>query len=50
MARIDSLIDGEDFEAKVSREDFENLCADLWERVGNPMKQALEDAGVTMVC
>merc|ERR1719427_1440500 len=48
MARIESLIDDEDFKAKVSREDFENLCEDLWDRVGNPMKQALEAADLTM--
>merc|ERR1712096_258937 len=48
MTRIESLIDDEDFKAKVSREDFENLCEDLWDRVGNPMKQALEAADLTM--
>ena len=50
MDLVESLIDDEDFKAKESRKVFEILCADLWERVGNPLKQSLEDAFQTMVC
>ena len=50
MDLVESLIDDEDFKAKESRKVFEILCADLWERVGNPLKQLLEDAFQTMVC
>jgi len=48
MARIESLVDDEDFKAKVTRAELEEMCADLWKRVGGPVKQALEAADLTM--
>jgi len=47
-AQIEGLIDDEDFKARVTREEFEGLCSDLWERLSKPMNDALELAGVTM--
>lgn len=38
-----------DFKAKVTREELEELCADLYERIDEPVKQALKVADVTMV-
>lgn len=48
MAQIEGLIDDEDFRAKVTREDFEEICSDLWDRVEKPMNDALEAAEMTM--
>jgi len=42
MAQIEGLIDEENFRAKVTREDFEKICSDLWERVSKPMQDAVE--------
>lgn len=47
-AQIEGLIDDEDFKAKVTREELEEMCSDLWDRVANPMTLALESAGLTM--
>ena len=38
-----------DFRAKVSRAQLEELCEDIFQRVGEPVKQALEAADMTMV-
>ncbi|XP_078492250.1 hypoxia up-regulated protein 1-like [Ciona intestinalis] len=48
MAQVEGLIDDEDFRAKVTREDFESLCKDLWARVAQPMKDAVEASELTM--
>lgn len=42
-------MDDIDFKAKVTRAEFENLCADLFERVPQPVKDALSTAEMTMV-
>ena len=46
---MESLIDDEDFTSKVSREELESLCSDLWSRVAKPMHDALASAALTMV-
>ena len=38
-----------DFRAKVTRAEFEELCKDLFERVADPVTQALESSSVTLV-
>lgn len=38
-----------DFKAKVTREELEELCADLYERIDESVKQALKIADITMV-
>jgi len=38
-----------DFSSKVTREELETMCADLFDRVGEPVNQALISADMTMV-
>lgn len=38
-----------DFKAKVTRSEFEQLCADLFERVPQPVQDALTCAEMKMV-
>ncbi|XP_014608024.1 PREDICTED: hypoxia up-regulated protein 1 [Polistes canadensis] len=47
-AQIEGLIDDYDFRLQVTRETFENICSDLFERVSNPVKIALETSALTM--
>uniref|UniRef100_I3JAV4 Hypoxia up-regulated protein 1 n=1 Tax=Oreochromis niloticus TaxID=8128 RepID=I3JAV4_ORENI len=44
MAQVEGLMDDIDFKAKVTRSDFEELCADLFERVPQPVQDALTAA------
>ncbi|XP_038564044.1 hypoxia up-regulated protein 1 isoform X2 [Micropterus salmoides] len=44
MAQVEGLMDDIDFKAKVTRTDFEELCADLFERVPRPVQDALTAA------
>ncbi|XP_053501012.1 hypoxia up-regulated protein 1 [Ictalurus furcatus] len=41
VAQIEGLMDDIDFKAKVTRAEFEALCADLFDRVPVPVQQAL---------
>ena len=43
------MLEDVDFRTKVTREKFEELCSDMFERVSGPVEQALEAAGMTMV-
>merc|ERR1712136_701918 len=47
-AQIEGLLDDEDFRTKVTRQELEDLCADLWPRVANPIKDALKAADLPM--
>ncbi|XP_033331582.2 hypoxia up-regulated Grp170 co-chaperone protein isoform X2 [Megalopta genalis] len=47
-AQIEGLIDEHDFRMKVTREKLEQLCSDLFERVADPIKMALQTSGLTM--
>ena len=38
-----------DFSTKVTREELESMCADLFDRVGKPVTDALKSADITMV-
>ncbi|XP_025784673.1 hypoxia up-regulated protein 1 [Puma concolor] len=49
MAQIEGLMDDVDFKAKVTRAEFEELCADLFERVPGPVQQALQSAEMNLV-
>jgi hypoxia up-regulated 1 len=42
------LLDEQDFKWKVTREEFEGLCTDLFERSAAPITDALSIAGLTM--
>uniref|UniRef100_G3TL26 Hypoxia up-regulated protein 1 n=1 Tax=Loxodonta africana TaxID=9785 RepID=G3TL26_LOXAF len=48
MAQIEGLLDDVDFKAKVTRVEFEELCADLFERVPRPVLQALQSAEMSL--
>ncbi|XP_036049274.1 hypoxia up-regulated protein 1 isoform X1 [Onychomys torridus] len=48
MAQIEGLMDDVDFKAKVTRGEFEELCADLFERVPGPVQQALQSAEMSL--
>lgn len=43
------MMDDIDFKAKVSRAEFEELCADLFERVPGPVQDALTAAEMKLV-
>ncbi|WOL15701.1 heat shock 70 kDa protein 16 [Canna indica] len=43
---IECLMDEKDVKGFIKREDFERLCAGLLDRILEPCKQALEDAGL----
>ena len=44
-AQVEGLLDEQDFKLQVTREKFEELCADLFERALNPIKIALKNSG-----
>ncbi|XP_018328406.1 hypoxia up-regulated protein 1 [Agrilus planipennis] len=46
-AQVEGLLDEVDFRLQVTREEFENLCADLFERVSGPVERALKMAGLS---
>ncbi|XP_012543156.1 hypoxia up-regulated protein 1 isoform X2 [Monomorium pharaonis] len=48
FAQIEGLIDDIDFKLQVTREKLEEICADLFKRVANPVKIALETSGLSM--
>ncbi|XP_038635125.1 hypoxia up-regulated protein 1 isoform X1 [Scyliorhinus canicula] len=48
MAQIEGLLDDIDFKARVSRQEFEELCSDLFERVAEPVHQALKVSELKM--
>ncbi|XP_014212176.1 hypoxia up-regulated protein 1 isoform X2 [Copidosoma floridanum] len=47
-AQIEGLLDKKDFKLLVTREKFEELCADLFERVAKPVEIALKTSGLTL--
>ncbi|XP_078389408.1 hypoxia up-regulated protein 1 [Cetorhinus maximus] len=47
-AQIEGLLDDIDFKAKVTRQEFEDLCSDLFERVAEPVHQALKVSELKM--
>ncbi|XP_044147403.1 hypoxia up-regulated protein 1 isoform X2 [Bufo gargarizans] len=48
MAQIEGLMDDIDFKSKVTRQDLEELCGDLFERVSSPVQKALSSAEMKM--
>lgn len=48
-AQVEGLIDEIDFKHRITRENFENLCADLFERVRKPIDELLKNAEVSLV-
>ncbi|XP_076438402.1 hypoxia up-regulated protein 1-like isoform X8 [Babylonia areolata] len=47
-AQVEGLLEGEDFSAKVTREEYLNLIKDLLERVTKPVEDALKTSEITM--
>ena len=48
-SQIEGLLDDIDFKAKVTRQEFEDLCSDLFQRVAGPVQQALSSAEIGLV-
>ncbi|XP_037041018.1 hypoxia up-regulated protein 1 isoform X2 [Bradysia coprophila] len=48
FAQIEGLLDEQDFKFQVTREKFEELCKDLFERVAAPLQQALTTSGLAL--
>ncbi len=48
FAQIEGLLDEQDFKFQVTREKFEELCKDLFERVAAPLQQALSTSGLAL--
>nr|DBA16190.1 TPA: hypothetical protein GDO54_003609 [Pyxicephalus adspersus] len=48
MAQIEGLMDDIDFKAKVTRQDLEELCADIFARVPIPVQKALSSSEMNM--
>jgi hypoxia up-regulated 1 len=48
-AQVEGLIDDIDFKHRITREQFEKLCADLFERVRRPVDEVLNISGITLV-
>ncbi|XP_014833461.1 PREDICTED: hypoxia up-regulated protein 1 isoform X2 [Poecilia mexicana] len=48
MAQVEGLMDDIDFKAKVTRVEFEELCADLFDRVPGPVQEALTAADMKL--
>ena len=44
-AQIEGLLEEKDFRHQVTRQKFEELCEDLFDRVANPIKTALDASG-----
>lgn len=48
MAQVEGLLEDIDFKAKVTREDFEEMNKDLFDRVTKPIEDALQTSQVTL--
>lgn len=48
FAQIEGLLDEQDFKFQVTREKFEELCKDLFDRVAAPLQQALTASGLAL--
>lgn len=46
LSQVEGVLDEEDFRLHVKREEFEEMCADIFERVRAPVDAALISAGM----
>ena len=46
---MEQLLDDVDLNVRVTRQEFEELCADLFERVPGPLRQVAELSGIPLV-
>jgi L1 cell adhesion molecule like protein len=44
---VDAIINGEDFDSSLTRQEFDDINADLFERCLLPVDRAISDAGIT---
>ena len=47
--KVESVYNDVDFSMKVTRQEFENTCADMKVRFAQPIYDALDNANLTMV-
>ena len=50
FVKVESLFEDEDFRMKVTREEFEELCQDLVDRIDKVIRDALTTAELSRVC
>ncbi|XP_053408991.1 hypoxia up-regulated protein 1-like isoform X2 [Mercenaria mercenaria] len=48
MAQVEGLLDDEDFKMKVTRQELEEMCADMFNRVTTPIEDALKASEITL--
>lgn len=48
FAQVEGLIDEKDMRIKVTREELETLCKDIFDKVALPAQKALEVSGLTI--
>ena len=48
-AQVEGLMDDVDFKAKVTRDEFENMCSDLFDRVKATVEDAMKFSEITNV-
>lgn len=49
LSQVENLLDDQDFKTKVTRDDLEGMCADIFEKIAGPVNQALAGSEMTMV-
>lgn len=49
FCKVENLLDDEDFRFKVTREELEDLCQDLFSRIGKVVQDALTSSEMSMV-
>ena len=47
--QVEGLLDDMDFRAHVTRDELETMCSDLFDKIGDVVKDALKSSEVTMV-
>ena len=50
LLQVESVYNDIDFSMKVTRQEFENNCADMKVRFVQPIYEALDNANLTLVC
>ncbi|XP_043284263.1 hypoxia up-regulated protein 1 isoform X2 [Venturia canescens] len=48
FAQVEGLLDEKDFRFQVTREKLEEICADVFERIGGPIQMALDVSGLSL--
>jgi hypoxia up-regulated 1 len=48
-AQVEGLVDEIDFKHRITRDQFERLCADLFQRAKRPVEEVLNTSGISLV-